>query len=118
MVQLCSADAVRAMRPDVSALGDARAGVVGLDVGTVGLASSAGPRYECRALTPRGEDGHRQPQRGYAQWFRSRGLVPTLYTCHQGSQVQRASEIEVRDEDGALWIGGAVRTVVTGSVDL
>lgn len=114
MVQLRSADAVRAARPDVSALGE-------LKLGLVGLERPGGPfAYEVRAMLPppmpREDPVTGSLQAAVAQWFRGRGLVPERYRAAQGSQVGRAGEVSVVDDGDRLWIGGRAVVRVMGHV--
>jgi predicted PhzF superfamily epimerase YddE/YHI9 len=53
-----------------------------------------------------------------AQWLRGRGVVPSDYVATQGSQLGRHGEIFVHDDGSDIWIGGRVRTVISGTVDL
>ncbi len=53
-----------------------------------------------------------------AMWLRGRGAVPASYTARQGMQVGAAGEITVLDDGESLWVGGHVRTVISGTVAL
>jgi len=44
--------------------------------------------------------------------------VPPTYMATQGSRLGRRGEIFVHDDGTAIWIGGRVRTVVSGTADL
>lgn len=46
------------------------------------------------------------------------GVVPSSYLATQGSQLGRHGEIFVDDDGTDLWIGGRVRPVISGTVDL
>lgn len=112
MVQLASADAVRAVRRN--RLNPAH------HIGLVGLEpEGAEHAYEVRALT----DGFEDPVTGSlnaaaAQWFRERGLVPARYTVAQGSQIGRAGRVTVHDDGTDIWIGGRVTTVIRGTCEI
>lgn len=112
IVQLASAEAVRAVRPRLSELGTVFLGLVGL--------TAEGPHaYEVRGLLADFED----PVTGslnasVAQWLRARDLVPPAYTVAQGSAVGRAGEVQVTDDGDDVWIGGRVQPIITGTVIL
>lgn len=112
MVELADAEAVRAVRPDHTQLGVSQhLGVVGRGEGQYS--------YEVRGFVGSWED----PVTGslnaaVAQWLRGRGVVPSSYVATQGSQVGRRGEIYVADDGADIWIGGRVRTVISGTVDL
>ncbi len=112
MVQLADADAVRSVRPNHSHLGATQ------HLGVIGLASDQFA-YEVRGFVGDWED----PVTGSlnaaaAQWLRGRGLVPSEYVAAQGSQLSRSGEVFINDDGTRIWVGGRVRTVITGSVDL
>ncbi|HQZ00811.1 MAG TPA: PhzF family phenazine biosynthesis protein [Propionicimonas sp.] len=112
MIQLADAAAVRAASIDHSRLGPTQ------HLGLIGL--SEGPSaYEVRGFVGNWED----PVTGSlnaaaAQWLRARSLVPPTYMATQGSRLGRRGEIFVHDDGTAIWIGGRVRTVVSGTADL
>lgn len=112
MVELADAAAVRAVRPDHTQLGvHQHLGVVGRGDGQYS--------YEVRGFVGGWED----PVTGslnaaVAQWLRGRGAVPSSYVATQGSQLGRHGEVFVDDDGTDIWIGGRVRTVVSGTVDL
>ena len=112
MVQLAGDRAVRETWVDRSRLGANQC------LGLVGLADD-GYAYEVRGVLSDAED----PVTGslnaaVAQWLRGRGVVPSAYRARQGSQVGRRGEIFVTDDGADIWIGGRVRTVISGTVDL
>lgn len=112
MIELADAESVRRAWVDRTRLGRHDS------LGLVGL--SSGPfAYEVRGILADAED----PVTGslnaaVAQWLRGRGLVPASYLATQGSQVGRHGEIFVTDDGNDIWIGGRVRTVISGQVDL
>jgi PhzF family phenazine biosynthesis protein len=112
MVELADDGAVRALRPDLTQLG------VHQHLGVVGR--SDGPcAYEVRGFVGGWED----PVTGslnaaVAQWLRGRDDVPASYVATQGSQLGRHGEVFVDDDGTDVWIGGRVRTVIAGTVDL
>jgi PhzF family phenazine biosynthesis protein len=114
MVQLADAATVRAVAVNRAQLGtDDFVGLIGLEDGSSPYA------YEVRGVFTEGED----PVTGSlnavaAQWLRERGIVPSDYVVCQGSQVRRRGEIFIHDDGQQLWIGGRVRSVITGQVQL
>lgn len=112
MVELADAAAVRGLRIGHGRLGRSQ------HLGVVGIGAE-GYAYEVRGFVGNWED----PVTGslnaaVAQWLRSRDAVPARYVATQGSQVGRHGEIFVQDDGEQLWIGGRVRTVISGTVDL
>jgi predicted PhzF superfamily epimerase YddE/YHI9 len=54
-----------------------------------------------------------------AMWLIGTGRLPTTYVAAQGTALGRRGRVHVsRDEAGVVWVGGAARTVITGSVEL
>lgn len=116
-VQLDSAATVLALRPDTTALGD-------LDVGVLGAHPAGGPAdVEVRAFCP----GYAVPEdpvtgslnAGFAVWLCGEGVLPPAYTARQGTAIGRSGLVRVAsDADGARWVGGPCRTVVSGAVSL
>jgi len=112
MVELADAEAVRNVRFDHSRLGSLE------HLGLIGR--SEGPfAYEVRGQVGAWED----PVTGslnasVAQWLRARGVVPSDYVATQGSQLGRRGEIFVHDDGTDIWIGGRVRPIISGTVDL
>jgi PhzF family phenazine biosynthesis protein len=114
---LTDAATVLALRPDFAALGDAKVGVVGPH-------PTGGPAdVEVRAFCP-GYGVPEDPVTGslnaaLAMWLIGTGRLPTTYVAAQGTALGRRGRVHVsRDEAGVVWVGGAARTVITGSVEL
>lgn len=116
-VQLVDAAAVLSLRPDFSALPDAMIGAVGA------YPPGAEHAFEVRAFAP-GVGVFEDPVTGslnasLAQWLTADGRAPDRYRASQGRVIGRAGVIDVRrDDSGAVWIGGASRTLIRGVVDL
>ena len=117
-VMLESAEAVLALRPT----GDGEH----IDIGAVGMyPEGADCAYEVRAIftNDRGEVVE-DPVTGslnasVAQWLVGTGRVTPPYTASQGTAMDRAGRPRIsQDADGAIWIGGATKTVVSGEVDV
>ena len=115
-VQLASADAVLALRPDWPALSGIKLGVIGAYPG------GAAEAFEVRALIGEGA-GYEDPVTGslnasLAQWLTSAGVAPPSYRVSQGTCMQRAGKVHIDVVDGQVWVGGASVSVVRGEVDL
>jgi len=114
VVRLADADQVRALRPNMAALGDIKLGVVG--------ACAAGEecQFEVRAFAP-GAGVPEDPvtgslNAGIAQWLIGAGIAPQRYVAAQGSVIGRRGRVHVeRDVDGRIWIGGDCVTCIEGS---
>ena len=115
-VRLASAEAVLALRPR----GDGEH----LDLGVVGpYPPGAECAYEVRAIftNERGEIME-DPVTGslnasLAQWLTGAGLVQPPYVAAQGTAMGRAGRARISRHEGAMWVGGATRTIVEGTVD-
>jgi PhzF family phenazine biosynthesis protein len=117
-VMLESAEAVLALRPS----GDGEH----IDLGVVGMyAEGEECAYEVRAIfTNDRREVMEDPVTGslnasLAQWLVSTGRVAPPYVAGQGTAMGRAGRAHIsQDEDGAIWVGGATRTIVSGEVDV
>lgn len=113
---LDSAEEVLDLRPDFAALGD-------LDVGVIGRHAPGGPAdYEVRAFVP-GLGVNEDPvtgslNAGFGVWLIGAGLAPETFTVRQGTALGRAGHVDLRAEDGQVWVGGAVRVLISGEVTL
>lgn len=113
---LPDAAAVLALQPDFGALGDAKVGVLGAH-------APGGPAdVEVRAFCP-GYGPPEDPVTGslnasLAQWLIGSGRLPTTYVAAQGTVLGRRGRVHVATDDGAIWVGGAARTVIAGTVEL
>lgn len=115
-VMLGSGAAVRALKPDLKALGEVRLGVVG--------AQPAGEdtAFEVRAFVPSmgvGEDPVTGSlNAGLAQWLVGAGLAPPAYVAAQGCALGRAGRVHVQHDGERFWIGGDVAGCIEGRVTL
>lgn len=113
LVQLRSADDVRAVRPVAARPETTHLGVVGLEPAGAEVA------YEVRGIAGATEDPVTGSLNGaLAQWLRARGLVPASYLVTQGSQVGRRGRILVEDDGTDIWIGGDAVVRVRGELDV
>jgi predicted PhzF superfamily epimerase YddE/YHI9 len=114
-VLLADAEAVLAVDP----------GLVPGDVGLVGPHPAGSDyAYEVRAFFVKNGVTCEDPvtgsfNAGVAQWLFESGRQTGPYTARQGTAIHRTGRIDVeRDDDGTVWVGGAVRSHVRGEVDL
>jgi PhzF family phenazine biosynthesis protein len=107
---------------DVLAL---RPGFVDFDLGVVGPYPESSPHaFEVRAFFPKDGATAEDPVTGslnasLAQWLLRTGRATTPYVASQGAALGREGRVQIsRDPDGAVWVGGATVTCVTGEVAL
>lgn len=115
-LRLASAADVLAVRPDPAVLDS-------LNIGIIGGYDGGGPAdYEVRAfasdLSVVEDPVTGSVNAGIAQWLLREGVVGGGYTVQQGTVLGRGGRVVVGVEDGEIWIGGACRAVITGSVSL
>jgi PhzF family phenazine biosynthesis protein len=118
-LQLDSAAAVHELRPRFSDLQ--------VDVGVIGLhteqdAAQLDVAYEVRAFCPGviAEDPVTGSlNAGFGLWLTRSGALPPDYVVRQGTALGADGRVHVSTgKDGGVWIGGATRTVVDGTVHL
>jgi PhzF family phenazine biosynthesis protein len=114
-VLLRSAEAVLALRP----------GVVDMDVGVAGPYPPGSPEaFEVRAFSPAVGPAVEDPVTGslnasLAMWLLDSGRAAAPYVASQGTALGRRGRVHIsRDGDGQVWVGGAVRTCLSGEADL
>jgi PhzF family phenazine biosynthesis protein len=116
---------VAVLLADAQAVLDLRPGIVDIDVGVVGpcpAGSDAG--FEVRAFFPVDGATREDPVTGslnasLAGWLLSSGRATAPYTAAQGTALGRRGRVHVSvDEDAAIWVAGATRTAVAGSLAL
>ena len=120
-LQLRSAADVLELEPDFALM-------QGLEIGVLGPHTDAdrtetGADQEVRAFCPEfsvPEDPVTGSlNAGFAVWLIREGHLPPQYVARQGTAMGRDGRVQVRsDEAGDIWVGGATRTVVSGSVEL
>jgi PhzF family phenazine biosynthesis protein len=105
---------VRALQPDMAALGALKLGVVGPQ------AAGDETAFEVRAFFAGiGEDPVTGSlNAGLAQWLIGAGIAPEAYVAAQGHALQRAGRVHVRREGDRVWIGGDVTPVIEGIVSV
>lgn len=112
---LRNAEEVLAIQPDL--------GRMRFPTGVVGAHPSGGPAdHEVRAFVP-GLGVDEDPvtgslNAGIATWFFASGRATGPYTVRQGTRVGADGLVRVTRDAEGIWVAGATRTVVSGSVDL
>jgi PhzF family phenazine biosynthesis protein len=99
-----------------------------LEIGVIGAhdpssREEVGADYEVRAFCPgmsiREDPATGSLNAGLAMWLTRSGHLPPHYRVRQGTVLGRDGRVTIRtDEHGALWVGGASRTLVEGTLDL
>lgn len=114
-VQLRSATDVLALHPDIDDLS-------GHQIVAVGLAEpGVGFDVEIRAFYSDDMGCFEDPvtgsaTAGVAQWLIPLDVLPERFYVRQGTALQREGRLSVRQEDGAVWVGGACVTAISGTV--
>lgn len=111
-ILLPSADAVLALRPSA----------VDVPVGVVGpYPQGSAAAFELRAFLPRNAALMEDPVTGslnaaVAQWLLRTGRARSPYLASQGTALHRSGRVHIhRDDDGAIWVGGATITRLSGT---
>ena len=113
---LRSRAAVLAARPNAAALGDLKLGIVGPWDPAIDGTEAA---WELRAFLP----GYEDPVTGslnasVAQWLIGSGRASAHYIASQGTVLGRAGRVRIDAIGGEVWVGGTVRTVIDGMLEL
>lgn len=114
--QLRDADAVLALEPDFVAMGDLKVGAVGRYPDGDDCAIEV--RAFCPDLAVPEDPVTGSLNAGVAQWLIGTGELPQRYTASQGTRLARRGRVHVQQADGEIWIGGATRTTIRGTVNL
>jgi PhzF family phenazine biosynthesis protein len=112
---LRDADAVLAIEPDLPRMR--------FPTGVVGAHAAGGPAdHEVRAFVPDlgvPEDPVTGSlNAGIGLWFFATGRADGGYTVRQGTRVGADGRVRVTREGDTVWVAGATRTVISGTVDL
>ena len=112
---LDSAEAVLAVEP-------LRAWPRGVEIGLVGAHPQGGEAaFEIRALFSDAHEGIiEDPVTGslnasIAQWLFASGRATGGYTAAQGTRLGREGRVRLEERAGQVWVGGATRTLFTGT---
>lgn len=114
-VMLNSAQKVLSVKPDWAALSPLNLGVVGVHE------SGSEATVEVRAFI--GKGGYEDPVTGslnasLAQWLINAGLVKSPYVAAQGTVLQRAGRVYLRQGGDEIWVGGQVAGVIHGEIKI
>ena len=114
-VLLDSAEAVLALRPALAQ---------GMDVGVAGpYPAGSECAIEVRTFFSQDDQSAEDPVTGsfnasLAQWLVETGRLAVPYVASQGTAIGRRGRVHVSaDESGAIWVGGATITRVTGTIE-
>ena len=118
-VELGSEAAVRALEPDLNALG--RVPARGIVV-TALSGSGSNPDFVSRFFAP-GCGVPEDPVTGslnasLAHWLMQTGVAPERYLASQGTRLGRQGRVRIWREGGAIWVGGRVAACISGTVRL
>lgn len=101
-----------------------RPGALEFDLGAVGFhPPGSEAAIELRAWAPVNGLASEDPVTGslnasVAQWLLGNGRLTAPFVATQGTAIDRSGRIGIsRDEDGTIWVGGRVETVIEGSVE-
>jgi PhzF family phenazine biosynthesis protein len=115
-VLLRDAETVLALEP--GDLGDLKIGAVGP------RPSGHDAQFEVRAFFPVDGATREDPVTGslnasLAGWLLTSGRATAPYTAAQGTALHRRGRVHISvDGDGAIWVAGATRTAIVGTVEL
>jgi PhzF family phenazine biosynthesis protein len=115
-LMLDGADRVLQLKPDLSALGE-------LKVGVIGPHPVGGPAdFEVRAFVPSlgiGEDPVTGSlNAGLAQWLFATGRATHAYSVRQGTCLGRDGRVWLSLHEGQVWVGGHVVACIQGHISL
>ncbi|HEY6127865.1 MAG TPA: PhzF family phenazine biosynthesis protein, partial [Candidatus Acidoferrum sp.] len=118
-IMLRSRDTVLAVRPNYSTLAGLKVGVFApFNPSKEGTSA----QFEVRAFSV--EDvGHEDPvtgslNAGLAQWLIGSRIAPPEYVVSQGTVLKRSGRVHVEQNGSRIWVGGMVRTCITGKLML
>jgi len=102
-----------------------RPGALDFDLGVVGFhPPGSAAAIELRAFAPVNGLAYEDPVTGslnasVAQWLLGSGRLRAPYLASQGGAVGRAGRIRIsQDEEGTIWVGGRIETVIGGEAEL
>jgi PhzF family phenazine biosynthesis protein len=114
-LMLQSAEQVLAVRPDWTALGDFKLGLIGPQP------QGSDSDFEVRAFVPslgvREDPVTGSLNAGLAQWLIGAGWAPDSYVVRQGSALGRAGTVFLDRLGDDIWVGGEVVRCIEGTVE-
>ncbi|MGB5759754.1 MAG: PhzF family phenazine biosynthesis protein [Acidimicrobiales bacterium] len=100
-------------------------GVVTMDIGLIGPhPDGVDAAFELRAFFPKNGSTAEDPVTGSlnasaAQWLLATGRATSPYLATQGTALGRSGRVYITSgEDGSVWVGGQVMTIMSGTVEL
>jgi PhzF family phenazine biosynthesis protein len=115
---------VAVLLADAQAVLDVRPGFVDIDVGVVGPHPTGHETsFEVRAFFPVDGATREDPVTGslnasLADWLLSSGRATAPYTAAQGTVLGRRGRVHISvDGNGAIWVAGASRTAIAGTLE-
>ena len=117
-VVLPSADDVLGLRPRMSEIGESQ-----FKIGVVGFFDSPDSPADVEVRAFGAGDGSQEDpvtgslNAGLAQWLIREGRAPATYVARQGTALGRRGMVRVEADHENVWVGGATRTIIRGSVD-
>ena len=116
-LQLADARTVLEVEPDYAALSPFGVGLIGA------YPEGSEVDFEVRGLmgfeaVPAEDPATGSLNAALGQWLIGEGAAPASYTVRQGSRLGRDARLYVRAEEGDVWVGGDVQTVIRGTVEL
>jgi PhzF family phenazine biosynthesis protein len=114
-------------RAEVLALHPNYARLAGLKVGVFApfdpMKDGTSAQFEVRAFSAESAVGHEDPvtgslNAGLARWLIPARIAPSEYVVSQGTVLKRMGRVHIQQEGSQIWVGGAVRTCISGKVML
>jgi PhzF family phenazine biosynthesis protein len=116
---------VAVLLSDAEAVLDLVPGTVDLDVGVAGPHPAGhDAQFEVRAFFPVDGVTREDPVTGslnasLAGWLLASGRATAPYVAAQGTVLERRGRVHISvDDTGAIWVAGATRTAIAGTVEL
>lgn len=115
-VLLASREQILALRPDFTAMGMHKVGVVGPWLPSDGEQA----QFEVRAFAP-GLGVNEDPVTGslnaaLAQWLIQSGRAPGQYVASQGTALGRQGRVHIEQQGDVVWVGGEVAPCIRGQL--
>jgi PhzF family phenazine biosynthesis protein len=119
-IMLRSRSEVLALRPNYATLAGLKVGVfAAFDPAKDGTFA----QYEVRAFSAEATVGHEDPvtgslNAGLARWLIGAGIAHSEYVVSQGTVLKREGRVHIQQDGSEIWVGGPVRTCVTGTLTI
>ena len=119
-IMLRSRVEVLALRPNYTLLAGLKVGVfAAFDP----VKDGSFAQFEVRAFSAEAAVGHEDPvtgslNAGLARWLIESGMARSKFTVSQGTALRRIGRVQIQQDGSQVWVGGTVRTCVTGTLML